>query len=459
MDDRDNGADAEEFDLVVIGTGEGGSAPAIKCREAGWKVAVVDREPFGGTCALRGCDPKKVLVGAAELVDWHRRMQGHGVDGHADVVWPALMRFKESFTASVPERREARLRDSGITTFHGEATFEARDRLAVGGPRLHAKHIVIAAGAGPRLLGIPGEERLLTSTQFLSLNDIPRRLVLVGAGYIAFEFAHIAARSGMAVTMVGRTPLRRFDESLVARLVEHTRSLDIDVKLETEVTGVEAMQTNGGLRVHCRRGGSAFWVDTDIAVHAAGRVPSIDALEPQRGEVKLDRHGAIEVNEYLQSLTNPRVYAAGDVTRPPGKLPLTPVAAHEGAIVASNLLHGNVKQPDYRATPSVVFTVPPLASVGLTERDARDQGLDIVVKAGDTSDWYTNRRTRSPVGAFKTLTDKKTGRLVGAHLFGERADEMINLLALAIRFDVPLTELKHALYAYPSAGADLQYML
>lgn len=450
-------APLKEFDFVVIGSGEAGSSPAFKCREAGWSVAVVDREPFGGTCALRGCDPKKVLVGAADVADWHRRMIDHGVAGDTRIDWPRLMRFKESFTAPVSPRREARFRDVGISTFHGQAAFEERDLLVVNGDRLRAKHIVLAVGARPRSLRVPGEEHLVTSTQFLSLESLPRRIVLVGAGYIAFEFAHIAARAGADVTLVGRTALAQFDADLVGKLMEHTKSLGVTVELGAEVTGVEEV-SGAGVRIHCTRDDATFSIDADVAVHTAGRVPDVDGLRLERGGVKLDAHRAIEVDDYLRSVSNPLVYAAGDAVRPAGKLPLTPVAAHEGAIVASNLLRGPTKRPDYRGTPSVVFTIPPLASVGLTERAARNDRLEITVKSEDTSAWYTNRRTRTPVGAFKTIVGEN-GRLVGAHLLGDRADETINLLALAIRLELPLAELRHAIYAYPSSGSDLPFMI
>jgi glutathione reductase (NADPH) len=311
----------------------------------------------------------------------------------------------------------------------------------------------------PQPLGIPGEEFLCSSTEFLDLPELPRRIVFVGAGYISFEFSHIAARAGANVTLVARKPLPGFDATLVERLVAHTREIGVDVRLDTEVIGVERVQAGGSFRVTCRKDGTTSSVDADLVVHGAGRVPSTARLDVQRGNVRIDDRGAIEVNEYLQSVTNPLVYAAGDVTLPPGKLPLTPVAAHEGAIVASNLLRGNTKRPNYVGTPSVVFTIPPLASVGLTEHDARELGVDIRVRSEDTSTWYSNRRTRTPVGAFKTIVDASSDHVLGAHVLGDGADEAINLFSLAIRLGVPSAELKRAIYAYPTSSSDLPYML
>ncbi|MEP7226262.1 MAG: NAD(P)/FAD-dependent oxidoreductase [Gemmatimonadales bacterium] len=450
---------ADSFDLVVLGTGSGGSAPAAKCRAAGWRVAVVDDQPYGGTCAVRGCDPKKVLVGAADLVAWHQRMREHGVAGQATIDWPALIRFKRTFTDPVPPNREAALRKAGIERLYGEARFVAEDRLVVGHREVTARHIVIATGSGPRPLGIPGEDLVTTSTQFLELEVLPPRIAFVGAGYISLEFAHVARQAGAEVVVLSRgAPLPSFDEALVGRLLAHSRDKGIDLRLDRAVTGVERVGGSAVLRVYAGDG-SAAAIEVDLVVHGAGRVPNTARLGADTGSLRLDRRGAVEVNQFLQSTTNPRVYAAGDVVLPPGAMPLTPVAAHEGAVVASNLLHGNAKRPDYRGIPSVVFTLPPLASVGLTEKAARDQGLTVRIETGDTSDWYTNRRVGETVGMFKTVVDADNDRIIGAHLLGAHADEVINLFALAVRFGITAKELRQMIYAYPTSGSDVPYML
>lgn len=459
----------EEFDLVVIGTGSAGSAPAHRCRAAGWRVAVVDDQPFGGTCALRGCDPKKVLVGAADVVAWQQRMRGHGVAGEATIDWPALMRFRSSFTDPVPARREGAYAEAGITMLHGEARFVAEDRLVVDGRELAARYVVIAAGSEPRTLGIPGEEQLTSSTGFLALENLPRRIAFVGVGYIALEFAHVARRAGAEVVMLGRgTPLPGFDADAVARLLAHTREIGVDVRLETSVVGVERVDSpsSGGLyRVHARRDASAggedgpFSVDVDLVVHGAGRVPSTARLDTRAGNVRTDGRGAVEVNEFLQSTSNHRVYAAGDVALPPHSLPLTPVAGHEGGVVAWNLLHGPERTADYRAIPSAVFTVPPLAAVGLTESAARAQGIDVRVQSGETSGWFSHRRVREGTGFYKTIVERGSDRLRGAHLFGGHAEEVINLFAMAMRFDIPATAVREMILAYPTSGSDVPYML
>lgn len=448
------------FDLVVLGTGSGGSAPASKCRSAGWSVAIVDDQPYGGTCAVRGCDPKKVLVGAAEVVSWDNRMADHGIRGGASIDWPALMRFKRTFTDPVPKKREDALEKAGIETLHGSARFVAEDRLVVGDRELTTKHIVIATGSSPRPLGIPGEDLVISSTTFLELDALPRRIAFVGAGYISLEFAHIAREAGSETVVLGRgRPLPGFDEALVDALIAHSRTIGIDVRLDADVTSVERSGMGAGFRVHIGSGSSATTVEADLVVHGAGRVPNTEHLGLDAANVRVDAHRAVSVNEFLQSPTNPRVYAAGDVTLPPGSIPLTPVASHEGAIVASNLLHGNAKTPDYRGIPSVVFTSPPLASVGFTEKAARATGIDIRVESGDTASWYSNRRIRQPVGMFKTIIAAETGAVIGAHILGTHSEEVINLFALAIRFGISAADMRQMIYAYPTSASDVSYML
>ncbi len=374
---------AEPFDLIVIGTGSGGSAAAYRCRSAGWRVAVVDELPYGGTCALRGCDPKKVLVGAAELADWNRRMRGRGLTGDAHISWPELMRFKRTFTDPVPANREKAFEKAGIATYHAPVRFVGPDKLSVDGQVAEARHFVIAAGARPRRLGVPGEEHLLTSTDFLELDQLPARIAFVGAGYISFEFAHVARRAGAQAVIVGRgKPLRHFEQDLVTRLVDYTRSLGIEVRLDSEVTAIE--QRGGGYRLRVDTQGRTETVEADVVVHGGGRVPDTEGLDLGAANIATEPDGGVRVNEFLQSVTNPRIYAAGDVAASPASLPLTPVAGYEGTIVASNLLKGNARTPDYRGVPSVVFTVPPLAGVGLTEAAARQRQLDVRVKTEDT---------------------------------------------------------------------------
>src|SRR5216683_555130 len=263
-----------QVDLLVLGTGAAAQSVAFPCREAGWSVVVVDSDPFGGTCQLRGCDPKKVLVGVAELVDWSHRMQGKGVSAPGpSISWSEMIRFKRTFTDPVPEQAEQSFAQAGIITRHGRAHFVDRTSVQVGEEILVGRHVVIATGACHADLGIAGEELLTTSTQFLDLEELPRRIVFVGGGYIAFEFAHIAARAGAQVQVLhrGSRPLEKFDPALVSMLVQVSQELGIEVHVNRAVTAIERQSDH--LLVHARTGAQEQTVEADLVVHAAGRTP------------------------------------------------------------------------------------------------------------------------------------------------------------------------------------------
>src|SRR6266853_774378 len=449
----------KKFDLVAIGTGTAASTVASRCRNAGRQVAIVDSRPFGGTCALRGCDPKKVLVGAAEVLDWTRRMEKNGIRAdQVQIDWPRLIQFKRSLIESVPKNSEASFVKSGIATFHGRARFVGPTSLEVADDVLEATNIVVAAGARPVDLKIPGAELATTSEQFLELEHLPERVLFIGGGYISFEFAHIAARTGARVTILhrGQRPLGRFDPDLVDRLVSRTRDLGVDVRLGLEIASITRSSTGVKMWGHSDRGEHDF--DADLVVHGAGRVPEIDDMRLDEAGIEWDPDRGVKVNEYLQSVSNPAVYAAGDAAASAGP-PLTPVASYEGQIVADNIIEGNRRKPNYDGIPTVVFTVPQLASVGLQEGAARDRGFAFRVNQEDTSSWYSSRRVAERYSGFKTLIDEQTGRILGAHLLGPDAAETINIFALAIRKGLTSTDLKDVIYAYPTIASDVPYMI
>ena len=446
------------FDLIVIGTGAAGTTVAYECRSAGWEVAIIDSRPFGGTCALRGCDPKKVLIGAAELIDWNHRMREKGVSSEgARIDWPALMRFKRTFTGPVPQSNEDGYADAGIAAFHGRARFTDRTTLQMGDDTLTGRYVVIAAGARPATLGIPGEEWLTDSEQFLELEVLPQRIVFVGGGYISFEFAHLAARAGADVQILHRwaRPLPGFDPDLVDRLVQATRELGVDVRLDTAASAID--KKGGHLVVSGTSGGGEYELETDMVVHGAGRVPEIDDMDLDTGSVTRDERGVV-VNEYLQSVSNPAVYAAGDSASTAG-MPLTPIAGRDGEVVARNLLAGNQRMPNYSGVPTVVFTVPPIASVGLQEEAAKADGLRYRVSYQDTTDWYSTRRVGGTSSASKVLVDEESDLILGAHLFGPHAEEVINLFAVAMRTGLSAGTMKEVLYTFPSSSGDIASML
>lgn len=447
----------KNFDLIVIGTGSGGSTAAGKCAKAGWNVAQIDSLPFGGTCALRGCDPKKVLVGAAELLDWNRRMKENGITSNASINWKELMQFKRIFTEPVPSNREKGMNKVGITPIHGEASFVDKKTIEVNSKQYTANHFLIATGAKPAPIPVEGFEHLTTSTEFLELDELPETIIFVGGGFISFEFANIAAKAGSKVHIVhrGKQPLENFDKDLVQVVLEKTEETGIQVHLESEVTAIQ--KTDGGVLVKAISNGSEMDLRGGIAVHGAGRVPNIEALQLDKTGVEFSREG-IEVNDYLQSVSNPNIYTAGDIAATDG-LPLTPVAGFESHIVASNILEGNHKEINYPAQPTVVFTIPPLAMVGLTEKQAKDQGYDVKVKFKKVDSWYSYKRTNESHTAFKTITNKENGQILGAHVLGTKAEEIINLFAMALNQEMKAVELKQMIYAYPSHASDIPYMV
>lgn len=446
----------QDYDLVIIGSGTAAQTVARRVREAKWRVAVIDERPFGGTCQLRGCDPKKVLVGATEPLAAARRLRGKGVAGGLRIDWAELMAFKRRFTNPVPEQQAERDADSGIDEYHGHARFTGRNAVAVGGETLQGRFILIATGARPVPLKIPGEEHVVTSDDFLDLAALPRRIAFVGGGYVAAELAHIAARAGAEVTVLQRGPrlLPPFDADLVRWLMDGFRELGIDVRVAATVDRVER---NGAERVvHASMAGRPATVAADLVVHAAGRAPDFAALDPAAAGIDMD-NGRLRLNEFLQSVSNPSIYAAGDAAQ--HGPPLTPVAGLDGRAVAANLLQGNRERPNYAGVPSAVFTVPPLARVGLGDAEAKAQGLNVRVKSSRTADWYSARHVGETVAGFKTVIENGSGRILGAHLLGPHADEVINLFALAIRHGLTAGQLADTVFAYPTGGSDIAYML
>ncbi len=446
----------DAYDLIVIGTGTAAQAASGRVRKAGRSVAVIDHRPFGGTCALRGCDPKKMLVSGAEAIDVARRMQGRGVAGEVRIDWKELIAFKRSFTDPVPRKREQSYAEQGIDALHGAARFTAPDTVAVDGRALKGRHILIASGARPAPLPFPGAEHLTSSDAFMELERLPERIVMVGGGYVAAEFSHIAARAGAKVTVLqrGERMLPRFDPELVAWLMEKFQEIGIEVRARNAVTAVE--RSGNAYRVHTQTPGGEAVVEGDLVVHAAGRVPDIAALDLPAAGVAVE-NGRLRLNEYLQSVSNPLVYAAGDAAGQGP--PLTPVSSHDAKVVAANILEGNRHRPDYRGVPSVAFTLPPIAAVGLSEAAARKQGAKVRVNSAKAAHWYTARRVAETVYGYKTIVEEDSGRILGAHLVGPHVDEAINLFGLAIRHGLTADDLKATTFAYPTGASDLGHML
>ena len=442
----------EHYDVIVIGTGVAGQTAAGELSMAGKKVLVVDKREFGGTCALRGCEPKKVLYSAAEVAERAHDQAGGGLQGTVAVDWPSLIAFKRTFTDPMPPMIEKMLVDGGGTAIHGAARFVAHDTIEVDGTQYSADHFVLAPGALPLPLGIDGQEYALDNEQFMASETPGSRVVFIGGGYISFEFAHIAASAGAKVAILHRSAhvLEQFDVDLTEMLVRSYRDAGIEVRMDAPVTAV-------------RKGGAGFEVvlgdgtavECDMVVHGAGRAPDLAELDLEVGGIAYGRRG-IEVDSSMRSTSNPRVFAAGDAAALGA--PLTPVGIAQARVALANILRPGSATFESKAVPSVAFSDPPLSSVGLTEAQAKAQGLDVEVKLTDTSMWASSRRTGVRISGTKTIIERGTGKIVGAHLLGHNADEVINVFVAAIIAGLTADDLKSAIWAYPTGGSEVVYM-
>ncbi|EHF3619494.1 NAD(P)/FAD-dependent oxidoreductase [Listeria innocua] len=437
------------YDVVIIGSGASGTTVAFEAQAAGLKVAIVEERSWGGTCVLRGCDPKKVLVGAAEARNLSTRLRGKGIKEAATISWTDLMAFKETFVEDVPESRLESFQEAGIETFFGPASFQNENTLQVGNDILSAKKIVIATGATPNTLKVEGQEHIQTSDDFLSLEKLPDSVVFIGGGYISFEFASIALAAGRDVHIIHHNsePLKKFDPDFVAALVSTLKEEGIHFHFDTDITKIN----KNGEKLHIE-GKNGFSLETDLIIGATGRTPNIAHLALDKANIDYTKKG-ITVNEKLQTPNHAHIYACGDVAATKGA-PLTPVVSMEAALVAKNILGGNEKI-DYPAIPSVVFTSPKLASIGISMEEANANPEKYQIKKHDTTNWYTYRRTNEKIALAKIIEDRETGQIKGAHFLSEEADYMINYIAILMKANLTLADLQSVIFAYPSPASDL----
>ncbi len=449
----------EEFDVFVIGTGTAGKSVAKNCVNAGLKVAIADKREFGGTCANRGCDPKKVLLGLTEIIDRAEKMKGKGIAEMPVISWKDLMEFKKTFTDSVPAATEKSMKKLGIKMYHQSPKFLDENTLSVEGKTVKAKKIVIATGNKPLELPIPGRHLPIVSDDFLELEELPESIIFVGAGYVGMEFAHMAARCGVDVTVLDAESraLNNFDEDMVYHLQNASEDIGIKFIFNTHVKEIEKLRTNYRVTGE-NKDGEEVSLKAKLVVNAAGRVPSIDELDLENGNVEFSKKG-ISVNEYLQNTTNKNVFACGDVSASEG-LPLTPLSSQEARIVSANILNEKMSETaDFPPQPSVVFTLPNLASVGMNEKEAREKGYDFHVENKNVPIWFNAKRINDDYYAFKTLVDKKTGLILGAHLVSAEASEMINMFVMAMCGKLDCETLKKMIFSYPSWAGDIKSML
>jgi len=446
----------EKFDVFVIGSGIAGQTAAKVCVEAGMKVAVADRREFGGTCANRGCDPKKVLLGPTEVWDTAKQLQGKGLKKPPKINWGKLQKFKRRFTSAVPIETEENLEKLGMTLYHQSPKFLDHNTLSVEGKRVHAKKIILATGYEPHQLPFDGSDHLMESDDFLKMKKMPKSILFVGAGYVGMEFAHMAARAGSKVTVIDTAdrPLGPFDEDLVQELTEYSKRLGIEFIFKADVKSIKNGKKN--FKVHYEKDGQTKKVKVRKVFNTAGRVPAISGLDLEKGGVDYDKTGIV-VNTYLQSKSNPSVYACGDVSDQ--DLPLTPLSGRQGNVVGENIVNGNKKKLDTPVIPSVVFTLPNMASVGYSEEEAKARYKNVIVQQGSVPDWFNAKRVNAPVYAYKILLNERTEEIVGAHIVAPEAAETINLFTMAINNSLTAADIKRMVFTYPSWGNDIKSML
>lgn len=444
----------EHYDLIVIGAGPAGGGVAAPMAEAGKRVVMFEHNGVGGVCPLRGCNPKKVLLSAPEAVHSARHLKGKGVRGDVTANWKEMARFKDTFVDPIPEKAATHYRELGINVVESTARLTGPETVEADGKTYTAKNICICTGCVPHEMEIPGSGFLMTSDDFLEFKDLPRNLVFIGGGFIAMEFAHMAARCGSNVTVLVRSEraLRGFDAKLVQELVDASRAEGITIHFNAPVTSVEQR----GPAYAVQNKGEEPEIIADAVINCSGRVPAVADLDLDAAGVTIGKNG-IEVNEKMQSVTNPAIFAIGDVANTP--YGLTPTAAHEARIASAVMLGDNEAHTDYTGVPSACFTLPPLARVGMLESEAREKGYDIRIAELDLADSFSWKRLGETHGRSRVIVDKKEEVVLGAHIMGHHADEIANLFAMAIRHRIPVKALKESPWTYPTSGYYIQYMV
>jgi len=443
-------------DIVVIGSGPGGSSVAHQCASAGKSVVVVDRL-FGGVCALRGCTPKKAMETITSTYWQSKNMAKAGFPSTQQYVdWHSLASHKSHFTTLTPSKTKTKFNDANIKTVTGLAKFEDQNTIKVGNKSVTAEQIIIATGARPRPLGIEGEQYLTTNDDFFNLTEIPSTIAIVGGGYIAFELSHILAACGSKVIILSNeeNPLNAFDSDLVEELVHSTLEKGIDVKLGYEVNKI-TKNASGYQVISKRNDDQIFNYEADLVIHAAGRIPNVEHLDFEKIGLKLNDRNGIEVNKFMQTKKYNHIYAIGDVT---GHLPFTEIANYEANIVAHNIMNKRRKSVDYTGIPFCVFTYPKLTKVGQSEDELKSSGIKYNVKKEDHTRSFIERLNMNTFAKYKTLVDKKTDKILGVSVLSSHADGLINLFSLGIQQGMTTEEFQNLLLLYPSAGHDVKFM-
>ncbi|MGH6673526.1 MAG: dihydrolipoyl dehydrogenase family protein [Xanthobacteraceae bacterium] len=441
----------------MLGSGNAGMAVTVETRKAGLSVAMAENRELGGTCPNRGCTPKKVMVAAGHALGEIARAGGHCISvGKPRVDWAALIDREKELISHLPASFAKLMADRGVDVVHERAVFAGPNAVRVGNRILEAENIVIATGSKPRRLPIEGAEHMITSDDILSERTQPHEAVFVGGGVIAFEFAHVYARAGTRVTILEVLPrfLPALDQDAVTQIVHESKRIGITLITNVKVKRIEGRGA-GRVAVLYEHEGAEQTLEADRVVNGAGRVADVDTLDLQAGNVRL-RDGRIDLDPYMRSVSNQAVYVCGDALWSSPQL--SPVATYEGRIVGRNIVEGAKEKPDYSCIPSCVFTVPALASVGLTEAKAKESGQKVKVETNDMSDWMSSRTYNESAWA-KVIYDDRSGRILGAQLAGHAAEELIHIFAFAIKFGITANDIRETVYAFPTFSNDIKSLV
>ncbi|MEL7346844.1 MAG: glutathione-disulfide reductase [Pseudomonadota bacterium] len=442
-----------DYDLFVIGGGSGGVRAARMAAGTGAKVAIAEEFRYGGTCVIRGCVPKKLMVYASSYAEHFEDARGFGWSvGEAEHDWNILTAAKEAEITRLEGLYEKNVARAGAEVFHQRAivvdphTVELAD-----GRRLTAKHLLIATGGAPRVPPFPGHEHAITSNEIFDLPERPQRIVILGGGYIAAEFAGIMNGLGSQVTLAyrGARILRTFDHDLSDHIMEEMVKKGIDLRLNADIGSIE--KTEEGLRVTLGDGHVAV---ADAVLAATGRQPNTKGLGLEEAGVKLRANGAVEVDAYSRS-TVPSIYAVGDVT---SRLDLTPVAIREGMAFVDTVFRGIPTKPDHALVATAIFTQPEIGTIGLSEQTARAEGYDIDIYRSRFRPMVHTLSGRDEKMLMKLIVNRADDRVLGVHISGHGAGEMIQMAGVAVKMGATKADFDRTVAVHPTAAEELVTM-
>lgn len=442
-----------DFDLITLGAGSGGVRASRMAARQGVRVAVAEDSRVGGTCVMRGCVPKKLLVYGAHFAEDLADAEGFGWSvGEVEFDWARLIAAKNAELNRLEGVYQRLLRDSGVTLLEGRGIVVDAHTVEVAGKRYSAERILVATGGRPSLPKVPGIEHAITSNEALDLMQLPERLVIVGGGYIAVEFASIFNALGVRVTLVlrGDMVLRGFDQDVRAALNEEMVRKGIDLRCETVVKSIEKTEAGYSLRITGEE-----TIETDLVMYATGRRPNTDGLGLQAAGVALNLEGAVVVDEY--SRTNvASIYAIGDVT---DRMNLTPVAIGEAMALVNTLYLDRPTTMDYDNVPTAVFSMPQVGTVGLSEMQAREEkGSEIDVYLSRFKPMRNTLAGRDERTMMKLIVDRASDRVMGLHVVGPDAAEMVQGFAVAMKCGVTKAQLDATVGIHPTAAEELVTM-